>query len=1240
MPIGIIDKIFNVAQILEFLRNNIVAVLITISALIAIATPAVYFFLKWKRKARERIAARGMPKKALVRVWRAFLKQIPREFRRSILRYQPFVVLGESGTGKTLVISRYTDWAGQAAQFYPSYAADPQLQIYLGSRALVQEVPATLLRDTSPRARAALLRLWSKTFKKREPIVVITLSAGGLRSMAPDALRMHAQTLRGKINIISRIRGAPVRTRIVLTHMDQVEGFLAFSSFLEKQGIPLQVDLSAARDEEAIQKCLVPYEKYLPLALTTLPVKAYMKALTFLTKAPQTFSYLSIVLNTLREPDPLSFEPDVRELFLTSDTSGSPSALANPFASDWAEEPGPLEIEKARRRHRVGAAAVAALGTVYLLAGYVRERGRWEDARAAIERFDQAREPALAREAHDRIARLAGTEREDWLDAVLPRFFSRAQIGLGRRFADAIRRNYLVPMLDAAMTSPDAHERTLFLLATLYASRDSELGRLVGEFDRRGELSDLVGLPTYLIDYYVRHSAEAYGESVRLRTLPYQRRGAPAYDPQPWVAFLVELTEALERPYLTPAHLDKLRAGAERLFALVTRIRRHQFAQLMFRALEQVPQVDVKSAFETYLADLEVPFQIQAQSEALRDVLDMVRRTKLDVPAMSESTLATLIYELKGLGDPAAAGEGGARLHAIALGGRGFTIEERRWEDLVRRSRTRLLVQGFIHEHEVASERAGSSLLMADLARQVARPIDAVASDLEREGTLYPAIRMKPAGRSEFLFAGRGAIRGPYTRAAYEREIKPVVEQFGQMIDSLALDPDVRQELSAFVLREVEKYASDYAAEVRRYYESWDVRANSLGGLLLALDQMKLPKSPITDFLQTIAEQTSISESDSPYLQPMAERLRPFQYVNRLLVARKDAPPEIDWYRQILGRISADLQGQLASELTPERAGGAGAGAGAGASAPTEFEQGLTQLGRLSFKILHDHRDSYLRLVREWLQKNGIDGEEWRRPFVLPVLRMHELGLGDLEEAVRERWRARVTPRAALVLGRFPFNGAAEKEATPLEVEEAFHPKGAFWTAFRALIAPLCVEDRDGFRPMPGTDVGFAWPAGMFPAVNHLARLSAALWDRDGNPKPIQFSIQPQPLPVAESETRAVVLSYLGAGSAGVFGFNQRPAWTPLAWEWWKSPPAHVGIQLASPEDDREKAERSIVVSESLWAFLRLLQKGQVLERNTWTWTLSDPELRAPVKVKFAFRENPWELFSVPLDQERADASR
>ena len=151
--------------------------------------------------------------------------------------------------------------------------------------------------------------------------------------------------------------------------------------------------------------------------------------------------------------------------------------------------------------------------------------------------------------------------------------------------------------------------------------------------------------------------------------------------------------------------------------------------------------------------------------------------------------------------------------------------------------------------------------------------------------------------------------------------------------------------------------------------------------------------------------------------------------------------------------------------------------------------------------------------MNDWLDKNGLH-DEWRRPFVEPIRELHRLGLQDLEGLIQRNWQKRVLSEAVPLLEKFPFTRAAVTDAAPSDVDETLRPStGLFWIAWRTLIAPLCVEDEHGWRPMRGVEQ-LAWPKGIFDTVSQLARLTHTFWDKDSVPKPLLFSIEPEPLPV------------------------------------------------------------------------------------------------------------------------------
>jgi len=228
----------------------------------------------------------ALPRSSLRNIWKAFLKEIPGELRRSILLYHPFLVFGDIGSGKSLLIDTYTDWKGQANQFYPSYTVNPLLQIYLGSKALVQEIPASLLNNTSMTVRDALQKLWKPLFRWRDPTVVAVLNAETLQSGDPEDLKRQAQMIRGKINVLSRIRKKPIKLFIAITSADTIDGCHEFFSLLRQNNASLKLAFSNQSDLKNITTCLESYEELLPHAMTTLSAEAYLKVISFLKTIP------------------------------------------------------------------------------------------------------------------------------------------------------------------------------------------------------------------------------------------------------------------------------------------------------------------------------------------------------------------------------------------------------------------------------------------------------------------------------------------------------------------------------------------------------------------------------------------------------------------------------------------------------------------------------------------------------------------------------------------------------------------------------------------------------------------------------------------------------------------------------------------------------------------------------------------------------------------------------------------
>lgn len=1219
---------------------------------------AVFFF--WRRRNRQKAGtAREVAPGALRKVWRAFLRNIPGEFRRSVLFFQPFVVLGESGSGKSLLIGKYTDWKGQAAQFYPSYSVDPNLQIYLGSRALVQEIPATLLADTSASARTALVRLWKPLFKKRQPIVVFTIGAAALRKATPEALRAMAQTVRGKINVLSRLVDKPVQVRVVLTHMDQVEGYLAFSQFVEKQEIPSQIKLDPKAPDGGLPTCLEPFEQYLPLALTSVPSKNYLKILTFLTKAPETFVNLGSLLKTLRENDPLSYEPEVSELFLSSDTSGSPSAVSNPFASSWLDQS--LALQRAtKRRHTLVMSTVGVLGALYLGFSFWYAERHLRVAQSAIATFKKSMESASRRDADlakptaDSIANFAhGT---DWpvAHALMPSYFSTAPTELRSEFVKAIRDNYIVPAIKEAPTSTEPHEKALFLLALLYASQDNEVGKFILA-RRTAEWARVTGIPEALVEGYVRESEEPWNQPAAMGTLPYTRPDQPFVTTESWHELLQALEKRQAQSWLAPEELDDVRKLAQKLKDALDAMRQSFTAKNVFLLLRGHPLVPQRE-FSRYIADLQVPPWLLNQSEPLDAVFDVVlNRSAMKGLAVGESrrrtTLDTLSGQLgaldvsgsyasvtyAGVADvssngPALGNDAGTPGVAVAskvlvkLDAETYTFDTKQWLRALNQGRMRLVIADFIKLHQTDGDRIF------------------FYSDESGIRDVRPTVR----SGTDFLFTRPYVVPPRYTRQGFEGQVKKALDNFEHVVSKLRLDENdtTFQVLDGLIAAACDDYGTQYADHWRKYYDSWSVDARSLIALKTVVAQMRLPVSSVfQEFLAEVRRNTRLPRYDSHYLNRVVAKVEPFQPVNGLFpdetglvstAPSKDPKEkeqgakaqlsEFEKYRALLDRIAAELDTEGKAKLPSlepvelQRT-------------PVEFTALLTPVARLSYAILRESRDSFLLQVEEWLKAEGITGE-WRRPFLEPVRQLHLLGVQDIQTRVADSWERRVLSQARPMLDKFPFSKVSTTDASPADVQQVLFPgTGFFWVAWNNLIAPVCVEDHGVWSPMKGLATDFVWPNKMFDTTNALSRVTYTLWNRENkNPQSLTLTIQPEglPAPSGKHDRPEIILGFLSSGKSSVFAFNQKPAQQQLKIDWWLRPNAQVGIQVGDP-DSGAKSYRAVQEPDSAWSFYHLLLRDRQAEKNVYVFNLTqgEPEYPAPI-LKFAFQDDPWETWYVP----------
>lgn len=1200
--------------------------LFSIAVILAIALGFFLWTRRKKRKAEPAVSADAqggaiptaepLSPGQLRKVWNRFMAGLPPVFRRSIGNFQTFMVLGAAGSGKSSVIATYTDWERQAKQFLASQTTDPDLQVYLGSNAVILELPARILHDTSPIARRAIMGLLKPILRRRSPVIVVPVDLGALSRMAPEGVRALADTVRGKINAIASARGktamtGPVEVRVVLTHLDAIEGYPIFTEFAERQDVPLRFFIEPADDarsmREQVAEGVAGFGTYLPLALTKLPSAKYKQVVSFLKDAPQHFGTLDVFLEALFASESLNPRPAAGPIYFSTDSAVG--AVSNPFhvTSDELHAGAMRPV----RTHLVSASVLGAACAAYLLTAFALERPLWKEAVGQIRGHE-----SVAFDSSTRDAIRAFSRRGDALLRFFPSFYAAAQVDIDDRLSRNLRDHVLIPSLKASMHEELwPHRKALYRLAVIHASRGTELGRIAHGLDA-GPLGE--EFEPGVIRDYVNATAEPYGEKLRLDALHQRDEVKLAFSPEPWVNFLRRIEATIERDYIDHAELHELKEQARAHLAGIETIRTYGYSDRILRQLSQY-----KPDFERHLADISSP-QVSDQLlapmasflEHIVQTEDLGQPARMHLPRFSDQ-LRTLLGE-QGISRtftiqvPRRAPGGGLSDTDIVS----FRFERAQWSALIRASRIRDLVRSFVTRRH---EREGETFFPDDVSL--------------RSYALNPSVR-GPSGNA--IFTGTALLDGRYTRMAYDIHVRPALEDFLLVLDPLsaALPPAELENLKDHIRREVDQYAQRYRFQVDQFYKAYGVKARVPDALAVAYSQLSRPTSPLTYFLEVVHANTKLDyatqdEDLEALLQPLQYALARYDSIDAVMAAEPGGARELDNYLGIVEQVRVRLM--TAVERPSPEPGTVGL-------AGNLVDQ-LYPPGQMALETITDQEDVD-DLVRGWLTKMQLQGA-LARPFQLPVQQLLAVGKGELERVVEEVWHYEVLRNLDPLMRKFPFDREADVEITPEELELAFHPKrGLVFDRYRRFFEPVTRTDGGGYRPRR-RDISL--PPQMFPLLNRIGVLTNALWDEKGGPRPLTMNVRSIPFDATRDMRSVLTLVYVKFGTASVFNFNQQPATKKLEMDWTVPQTSQVGVQLTNARSGRQRYPKSLVTRESYFSHLHLLLRanapvpgravqnfrgldGEIMREMQWHVPYGDDERRTAT-VRFLVGGDPLSFF-------------
>ncbi|MFL5349765.1 MAG: type VI secretion protein IcmF/TssM N-terminal domain-containing protein [Hyalangium sp.] len=1220
--------------------------------LLVLVVVVLLAFLGWKlygwwRSRRSAQAASGPPPMSsgrLLQVRRTFLFGLPLSHRAAVVDLPTVVVMGPAGGGKTRLIGLDVDWQRQAHQFLPSYTEDPLLQMYLGPDCVVQEVSAPLLEDDTLQARGALRRMWRKCFDhKQKGLAVLVLDVRWLADTAPDEQRRLAQLLRGKLNIMSEARGAPVETRLCLTHMDGLEGFEDFARMLRQHGVACSFEIPKQGEESQLAALLDGQEQFLALGLTSLPVDAFERLERFYSQGGRSFAALGRFVAALLEGNTLSYKPQLSRVYLSSPT---PEARASGTLSVVSEDSSAESLRRLYlKTHLRRAALIAAAFCLPVVAAYAHYYLLLREAQVQVAGFEQTvaqmkeqgiegrgeAVEAQVNAAADSISHLWQAAR--WWPP-LNSSFPDEMLDLHQRLAQGIRESHLRPALEHCHKHPQdcRPEQVVFLLATLHSSKAEGLGTFVNssvtpQHSRRWE--DNLSLPDgakaargaeqsrtwisaldlneSLVSTYVLTSDEPWERNPPCRRgavqvsgtadedwscWPYADRLTFESQLKPWFDHLLFLKQTLESGPKGLAELDLHRAERERLKA-------------------QLADLDVFVSLPTVLSLIDAS-AVQINTHQFQGIESTVH--VLDWLRANRDTLAAILNMEE---------EAFSGFQAVEkMGPSELLTRDGLWLPGNNKGpyRIELLQQNF-------------EFRPPQLSREL---LQALLDFYEKSGRLT-------VGSQSSVHAGQLVL----SRTPFDTDLKPLVDEFTQRLKNAQLPTDETAKREEYVQKRVNVFAQGYREGLFHSIRNYRFVAPR-AVLLDELARVTQPSSQQVDMLRDVATRANLDPLEGPYYEPLRNAVAPFRPIITLMAVDKNGYyPALAPYHALVAQMHDELDAASKSgdKGAKAKAGGDKPGADKAAEAPAKDKAAgadaaksdsgtadltdmLTPLERVALSMMLEEENSYLRKAQEWLDAQGITGE-LRQPFLEPFLQVQSLGKQELEKTLAKQWTETTGRMLGPMLERYPFNPESPEDVDPGELEVLRRKDGAFWIFVNQVFSRICTERGTEWSLKGPLRDKLALPEQMLLTLSRLGRLSKLLWDDEGKPRPLMLKVQPQPLPAPPMPGVFVTMSSLKCGKTTAYGFNQSPTWQEFPVNWWDQQVSSIVLELRSPARDAPQY-LSLPWNRSAWSCFRLFEEAALTtdQRRQWSLALQGNNVnKRGLEISFGLKGDPWVPF-------------
>jgi hypothetical protein len=1258
------------------------------AGLAALAAGAVAFWRKRGKAARSlpaavsAVAARISPKEdgaaALRRAWERFRKRLPRDYRRSLTRFDHYLLLGGSSAGHVRLLVRHGNGLEFMRQLLGDENLDPVLPVALTPGALALSLPAQVLEDESGAGREAFRQLAKRVYRSVHPTAVVVVDAGWLKDASYDATADFVRTVRDKLSLLTKLRRRSVEVRMALAGLDALPGAAQALRLCQSEGISLYIPpgerassnvasasaasasaasasaasasaasasaasasaasasaaSASAASASAASDWLAELAAQVPRALVKLGVDDFRSYVSFCRDAPDLMTKVDKLLRALFVPEGAGALLKPAGVFVSSDAVTSPGPFAGRGGHHGLD---PLRL------HRWRAALAAAAFCTAFWAMYRVHHAEWEKAATALRDLAPTLTSVDRRdEAGLRLNITTFTQRkgEWWVRYMPDLFFGGERKSLREAFSSSIRTNLLIPGLqlawDRKLTDPGTKmtlhwRRAVFYLALIHSDN-----RDVLNLRRRMDLvTRMTQLPEGILRDYLDNTDAPELKSFASRLRP--STGDVRDSIGPWRDMVQSVGLALSDGLISSKELETLSDRAEELDKDLPRFLDDKATVGLLEALKDACPLAEHQDCQRRMMDYRrvvLPKSRQEQDGVQFEKVGPLQRLLMLVEGTRKATvpsthyLSELIGQLSLLGSTARTGQ----VIRVRLDDSEMTLSEDEWNTGVRRGLADEMVTAF-HPDDNAPE-------------------DMFFGPDDR------ARLLRVTWDGGVAFAGSAVLDPSYTRVAYEECVRPRLESLRALMAKLDLPDKAKARLLALVRSATEQYAARYRSEVNEFAKSFATRSTARDILELVLSELAAERSAFERFVQLVDDNTSLgpaattpsagakdakTEAAAPDAGPknvQAKNTNPAETMDELVTPFLKISDDYAPWRsahQDLGTFRGYAREALEALSTQGKVAAKEGAAQGGDRAVAKLLTELSPLGVEGVAELRGSATSFGHKAREWAKHAQLPPAQ-ARPFLEAFESLDHMGEQEVGEVVRRAWE-RIRPVVAEAASKFPFDRTARQGITPDDLSALFEPKAGLVPEFvRGYLEPLSSVAAGSGGPSASVRQRLHIDEEVAQAVRASAELGQRLWD-DKGPRKIALHFKPEPFEALGDAELVPTALTLQLGPRSVRYFNQMPAPTAAEVDWSVDEAAQLRIEYVNTRNRDATGETVLLGDAPYWRALRVLVRASISKpgglrptlRYEWIVPVTTPKGTRRLAVRLLLQGDPWAGFTLP----------